>query len=464
MTENFNCDVVVIGSGTGGYSAAFRAADLGKNVIIIEIQNNICVVCLNVGCIPSKTLLHAAKVITEAKELQQHGIDFGNPKIDINKLRKLKNQVVSQLTGGLNALAKKRKVKILKGEAKFQDAYSLNINDKYIVNFKHAIIAAGSTPTKLPFIPHNDKRILDSTSALELSKTDGKMLILGGGVIGLEMATVYQALGCEIHVVEFMDQLIPGADTDIMKIFYKQVKKHFTNIMLETKVIAVEAKEDGLHVKFSGKNAPSEIQVFDQILVAVGRRPNGKLLDAEKAGIKVSDAGFIEVSSSMRTNVKHIFAIGDIIGQPMLAHKASTEAHVAAEVIAGKKHEYKPMCIPSVAYTDPEIAWTGMTENEAKKSGINFQKSIFPWLASGRALSSQRSEGITKLLINKCTGRIIGGAIIGINAGELISEISLAIEMCCDVEDVALTIHPHPTLSETIKLAAEVYLGTITDF
>lgn len=456
--------VVVIGSGPGGYSAAFRAADLGLNVTLVE-SDTIGGVCLNVGCIPSKTLLHAAKVMAEAQEMAEHGINFAKPKIDARKLVVWKNQVVKNLTGGLDALARKRKVTVINGVAEFASEHKITVTTakaKQEIEFEHAIIAAGSRPVVLPFLP-KDSRIIDSTGALELKKIEGEMLIIGGGIIGLEMATVYHALGAKITVVEMMDQLISGCDKDIVAPLFKRIDAQYKKIMLNTKVTAVEAKRDGLWVNFAGDQAPAKPQRFDQILVAVGRTPNSKTLAAEKAGVRVDERGFIPVDSQQRTNVPHIFAIGDIVGNPMLAHKATPEGRIAAEVIAGKKHYFTPKCIPAVAYTDPEIAWTGLTETEAKAQNIDYGKGVFPWIASGRSLSMGRNEGLTKLLFDNKTNKIIGAGIVGPNAGELISEVSLAIEMGCDVEDISLTIHPHPTLSETVMLAAEIFEGTITD-
>jgi dihydrolipoamide dehydrogenase len=458
-------EVVVLGSGPGGYAAAFRAADLGKKVILVERYENIGGVCLNVGCIPSKALLHAAKVIDETHEMSDCGIDFGKPKIDTKKLRDWKNKVVTKLTGGLKMLAKQRKVEIVQGVGQFISSHKLEVTGpkgKQTIQFDNAIIASGSSPVKLPFLP-DDPRIIDSTGALELEETQCKMLVIGGGIIGLEMATVYHALGAEISIVELMDQVIPGCDKDIVMPLQKRIQKRYKNILLKTKVTKVEAKKDGLWVTFEGENAPTEPQKFDRILCAVGRRPNGDLVAADKAGVKVDERGFIAVDKQMRTNVSHIFAIGDVAGNPMLAHKATPEGRLAAEVIAGKKHYFDATCIPSVAYTDPEVAWVGVTENEAKAKGIQYGKGVFPWAASGRSLSIGRDEGLTKLIIDEKTHRVIGGAMVGPNAGELVAEVGLAIEMGCDVEDIALTIHPHPTLSETIAMAAEVYEGTITD-
>lgn len=465
MSTELQTEVVVLGSGPGGYTAAFRAADLGKKVILVERYESIGGVCLNVGCIPSKALLHAAKVLDEAHEVAECGIDFGKPKIDTKKLRDWKNKVVSRLTGGLKALAKQRKVEIVQGVGKFISSHQLEVETskgKQVIKFENAIIAAGSRPVKLPFLP-DDPRIIDSTGALELEDTQAKMLVIGGGIIGLEMATVYHALGAEITVVELMDQIIPGADKDVVMPLFKRIQKRYKNILLKTKVTKVEAKKDGLWVTFEGEGAPDKPERFDRILCAVGRRPNGDQIAADKAGVKVDERGFIAVDKQLRTNVSHIFAIGDIAGNPMLAHKAIPEGRVAAEVIAGKKHYFDVKCIPSVAYTDPEVAWVGITENEAKAKGIQYGKGSFPWAASGRALSIGRDEGLTKLIIDEKTHRVIGGAAVGPNAGELVAEIGLAIEMGCDVEDVSLTVHAHPTLSETVAMAAEVFEGTITD-
>lgn len=458
--------LAVLGSGPGGYTAAFRAADLGQKVILIEKFESIGGVCLNVGCIPSKALLHIAKVLDEAQEVAAHGVEFGEPKLDIDKIRGWKAGVVTRLTGGLKALAKQRKVEILQGIGKFisdkEIEVELSSGKKEVVKFENAIIAVGSKPVKLPFVPE-DPRIFDSTGALELKKTDGSLLVLGGGIIGLEMATVYSALGCNISIVEMMDQLIPGADTDVVKPLHRRLTKKYDNIYLKTKVTKVEAKKDGIYVTFEGDKAPKEPQKFDQVLVGVGRVPNGKLIGADKAGVNVDERGFIAVDKQMRTNISNIFAIGDVVGQPMLAHKAVPEGRVAAEVISGKKHYFDPACIPGVAYTDPEIAWTGVTEVQAKEQGINYGKGVFPWAASGRALSIGRDEGMTKVIFDQDTNRIIGAGIVGPNAGELIAEACLAIEMGCDAEDISLTIHPHPTLSESLAMATEVFEGTITD-
>ena len=463
--QTIKTEVVVLGSGPGGYTAGFRAADLGKQVVIVERFPTLGGVCLNVGCIPSKALLHVARVITEAEHLSEHGVNFGKPKCDLKKITEWKQSVVKKLTGGLSMLAKQRKVTVITGVGKFISPNALEVDnqgDKTKIEFTHAIIAAGSEAVKLPFIPE-DPRIFTSTGALRLESAKGDLLVIGGGIIGLEMGTVYAALGANVHVVEFMDQLMPGADKDLVKPLHNRMKKSFKSIMLKTKVTAVEAKKEGLYVTFSGDQAPTKPQRFDQILVAVGRKPNGLVIGAEAAGVKVNDRGFIAVDKQQRTNIPHIFAIGDIVGQPMLAHKAMPEGKVAAEVIAGKKHYFDPKCIPSVAYTDPEVAWVGVTETEAKQQGLNIETGVFPWAASGRALSMGREEGMTKIIFDAQTHRVIGGGIVGSTAGDLIAEIGLAIEMGCEAEDLALTIHPHPTTSETINAATEVFEGTITD-
>lgn len=465
MSKEIKAQVVVLGAGPGGYSAAFRCADLGLETVLIERYSALGGVCLNVGCIPSKALLHVAKVIEEAKALAEHGIVFGEPQTDIDKIRLWKEKVVGQLTNGIGGMAKMRKVTVVNGYGKFTSPNSIEVDGddgKTTVNFDNAIVAAGSRPIKLPFIPHEDPRIWDSTDALDLKEVPGKMLIMGGGIIGLEMGTAYHSLGSKIDVVEMFDQVIPAADKDIVRVYTKRIKNKF-NLMLETKVTAVEAKEDGIYVTMEGKKAPAEPERYDAVLVAIGRVPNGKLLDAEKAGIEVDDRGFINVDKQMRTNVPHIHAIGDIVGQPMLAHKGVHEGHVAAEVISGKKHYFDPKVIPSIAYTEPEVAWVGKTEKEAKEEGIKYEVSTFPWTASGRAIASDCSDGMTKLIFDKESHRIIGGAIVGTNGGELLGEIGLAIEMGCDAEDIALTIHAHPTLHESVGLAAEVFEGTITD-
>lgn len=461
MNKEIKTEVVVLGSGPGGYTAAFRAADLGKKVILVERYETIGGVCLNVGCIPSKALLHTAKVIDDAASMSEHGVTFGKPKIEIDKIFAWKEGVVKRLTSGLKMLAKQRQVEIVTGVGKFISPNQLVVGDTTIT-FQNAIIAAGSQPVKLPFLP-DDPRIIDSTGALELKHTKGEMLVIGGGIIGLEMATVYHALGVAVTVVEALGQLIPAADADVVLPLQKRITKQYKQILLNTKVTKVEAKKDGLWVTFEGSAAPEKPQRFDSILVAVGRVPNGRLIGADQAGVKIDERGFIPVDKQQRTNVPHIFAIGDIVGNPMLAHKASNEGRVAAEVIAGLKHFFDPKCIPSVAYTDPEIAWVGITEAEAKAQGIAYGKGVFPWAASGRSLSMGRDEGLTKLLFDKTTHRVIGAGIVGPNAGELIAEMGLAIEMGCEAEDIALTIHPHPTLSESIAMASEVFEGTITD-
>ncbi|QDP72641.1 dihydrolipoyl dehydrogenase [Legionella israelensis] len=465
MSKKIKTDVVVLGSGPGGYTAAFRAADLGKKVVLVERYESIGGVCLNVGCIPSKALLHVAKVLDESREMTEQGISFGKPKIETKKLLEWKNSVVGKLTGGLKSLAKQRKVEIVTGVGKFSGSHQLEVESKegtVEIEFENAIIAVGSESVKLSFIPE-DKRIFSSTGALELNDIKGDLLVLGGGIIGMEMATVYSALGVKVTVVEFMDQLIPGADGDLVKILQKHMEKKGVKFLLKTKVTAMEAKKDGIYVSMEGEHKTEKPVCYQQVLVSVGRKPNGGEIAADKAGVEVDDRGFIKVDKQMRTNIEHIFAIGDVVGQPMLAHKAIPEGRVAAEVIAGKKHYFEPQCIASVAYTDPELAWAGLTEKEAKEKGIKYEKGSFPWAASGRALSVARAEGLTKLLFDPDTNRILGAGIVGVNAGDLISETALAIEMGCDVEDIALTIHPHPTLSETIGLSAEVFEGTVTD-
>lgn len=465
MSNEIKTQVVVLGAGPGGYSAAFRAADLGLDVVLVERYSTLGGVCLNVGCIPSKALLHLSKHIEDAKHLGDAGVEFKEPKIDLDKIRSHKEKVVKQLTGGLDQMSKMRKVKVVTGHGEFTGANELKVSgDKdTTIKFDNAIIAAGSRPVELPFIPHDDDRIWDSTDALELPFVPKKMLLLGGGIIGLEMGCVYSSLGTKLDVVEFMDQLIPAADKDLVKVFTKEMKKKFDNIMLETKASKVEAKKDGIHVTFEGKNAPEKPVKYDAVLVAVGRRPNGDKIAADKAGIEVDDKGFINVDKQMRTNVDNIFAIGDLVGQPMLAHKAVHEGHVAAEVIAGKKHYFDPKVIPSIAYTDPEVAWAGVTEKEAKEQGIEYEAVTFPWSASGRAIASSATNGFTKLIFDKQNDRIIGGAMVGSHAGELLGEICLAIEMGSDAEDIALTVHAHPTLHESVGLAAEIYEGSITD-
>ncbi|MEN9750735.1 MAG: hypothetical protein RIR23_794 [Pseudomonadota bacterium] len=459
-------EVVVLGSGPGGYTAAFRAADLGKKVILIERYGTLGGVCLNVGCIPSKALLHTAKVITEAEETAQHGVSFGPPDINLEKIRHWKaNDVVGKLTQGLSAMAKQRQVTVIQGVGEFTTPHQIKVTkadgQTETVGFEHCIIAAGSQSTKFPGVK-DDPRIMDSTGALELKDIPKRFLIVGGGIIGLEMGTVYDALGSKVSVVELSDGLIQGCDRDLVRPLQKRMEQRFEKIMLNTKVTSIEPKADGIHVSFESEGK-SESQMYDRVLIAIGRRPNGKAIKAEVAGVTVTDQGFIPVNKQMRTNVSHIFAIGDIVGQPMLAHKATHEGKVAAEVIAGHKVEFQALTIPSVAYTDPEVAWAGITEIEAKQKNIEIEKASFPWAASGRALSNNRSEGTTKLIFDKETHRLIGAGITGVNAGELIAETVLAIEMGADAHDLGLTIHPHPTLSETVCFAAEVKEGTITD-
>ena len=464
-TGDLHAEVLVLGAGPGGYSAAFRAADLGKKVMLVERWPTLGGVCLNVGCIPSKALLHAAKVIDDAAEMGHSGIRFGKPEVDLDKLRGWKEGVVKRLTGGLSGLAKQRKVTVMTGLGRFTASNQLTVDSdagSKTITFDQAIIAAGSEPVTLPFVPHGDPRVVDSTGALDLADVPKRLLVIGGGIIGLEMATVYSALGSAVTVVELMDQIIPGADRDLVTPLMKRIEKRYAGIHLKTKVLKVEAGADGLTAQFEGpKGTTSEL--FDQVLVAVGRRPNGRLLGAENAGVAVDERGFIPVDKQMRTSAPHIFAIGDVVGQPMLAHKAVHEGHVAAEVASGQNSHFDAKCIPSVAYTDPEVAWTGLTENECKAQGIKYGKGVFPWAASGRSLSLGRDEGLTKLLFDEATHRVIGAGIVGPNAGDLIAEAALAIEMGADAQDVGLTIHPHPTLSESIGMAAEAFEGTITD-
>ena len=464
--ESETYDIAVLGSGPGGYTAAFRAADLGKSVVLIERYKTIGGVCLNVGCIPSKALLHTAKVITDAEDTSNHGVVFNTPDIDLEKLRDWKsNKVVKKLTMGLAQMAKQRKVEIREGDGKFISPNEISVTNKdgnsRLIKFQSAIIAAGSQPTKIPNTP-NDDRIMDSTGALELKDIPKKLLIIGGGIIGLEMGTVYDAMGSDVSLVELTDELIQGCDPDIVRPLQKRMDKRFENIWLGTKVTKLEAKKEGILVHFEGPEAPTE-KLFDKVLVAVGRKPNGHNIDANKAGVNVDDHGFIATDKQMRTNVNHIFAIGDIVGQPMLAHKATHEGKIAAEVIAGEKVEFQALTIPSVAYTDPEIAWAGITEDEAKEKNIAIEKAVFPWAASGRAISTNRTEGMTKLIFDKKTNRIIGAGIVGTNAGELIAETVLSIEMGADANDIGLSIHPHPTLSESVAMASEIKEGTITD-
>ncbi len=465
-TADIECDTLVLGAGPGGYTAAFRAADLGQKVVLIERYASLGGVCLNVGCIPSKALLHAAKVITEAEEMSHFGVKLGVPEINLDALRGWKEGVIKKLTGGLSGLAKARKVQVVQGKGAFTSSNSLSVETAEgakTIAFKNAIIAAGSSVVKIPGFPYDDPRLVDSTGALELRQIPKRMLVIGGGIIGLEMACVYDALGSKVSVVEFADGLIPAADRDIVKPLQKRIEKRYEAIMLKTKVTKLEARANGLLASFEGDNAPAEPQLYDMVLLAVGRRPNGKDIAADKAGVVVNERGFIPVDRQQRTNVPNIFAIGDICGDPMLAHKATNEAKVAAEVIAGHKVAFDAMTIPSVAYTDPEIAWMGVTEAEAKAKGIPFEKASFPWAASGRALAMGRDDGLTKLLWDPTTKRIIGAGIVGVNAGELLAETVLAMEMGADLEDLALTVHAHPTLSETPMFAAEMGLGSITD-
>ena len=465
-TPDLICDIAVLGSGPGGYTAAFRASDLGKKVILIERYSTIGGVCLNVGCIPSKALLHTAKVITDAEDTAHHGVTFSKPEIDLEQLRNWKsNKVVKKLTMGLSQMAKQRNVEIVEGTGVFLSPHQIEVTmaDKStkVISFDAAIIAAGSQPTSIPGTP-DDPRIMDSTGALELKDIPKKLLIVGGGIIGLEMGTVYDALGSSVSVVELTDGLIQGCDRDIVRPLHKRMEKRFENIWLETKVTKIEAKKEGIMVHFEGDNSPKK-ETFDRVLVSVGRKPNGHKIDAVKAGVDVDEQGFIAANKQMKTNVDHIYAIGDIIGQPMLAHKATHEGKIAAEVIAGEKVEFQAMTIPSVAYTDPEIAWAGVTEEDAKTQNIEIEKAVFPWAASGRAIATNRTEGMTKLIFDKKTNRIIGAGIVGTNAGELIAETVLSIEMGADAHDIGLSIHPHPTLSESVAMASEIKEGTITD-
>ena len=474
---DIECDVLVLGAGPGGYSAAFRSADLGKKTVLVERYATLGGVCLNVGCIPSKALLHVAAVMDEAAHFESIGVNFAKPTLDIDKLRAHKSKVVGKLTGGLNTMAKARKVTVVRGAGMFIGPHRLQVDlttgdgrntsgEKKVVRFAKAIIAAGSQSVNLPFIEKSapdDPRIVDSTGALELSAVPKRMLVIGGGIIGLEMATVYSALGARVEVVEMLDGLMTGADRDLVKVWQKFNEKRFDKVMLKTRSVGVEAKTDGIAVRFEGEQAPSDAQLYDLVLLSVGRSPNGKTIGADKAGVTVTDRGFIEVDRQMRTNVPHIFAIGDIVGNPMLAHKAVHEGHVAAEAAAGEKSYFDARVIPSVAYTDPEIAWAGVTEEEAKTQGIKVKVGKFPWQASGRAIANGRDEGFTKLIFDEATHRIIGGGIVGTHAGDLISEVALAIEMGADAVDIGKTIHPHPTLGESIGMAAEVAHGTCTD-
>ena len=470
---DIECDMLVIGGGPGGYSAAFRAADLGMKVVIVERYATLGGVCLNVGCIPSKALLHTVAVMEEAKAFAAHGIRFGAPEVDLDALRAYKDKVVARMTGGLGGMAKGRKVTIVRGYAKFLDPHHVVVDltegtgqqttgNEQVVRFSQAIIAAGSEPVQLPFLP-KDERIIDSTGALALKFIPKRMLVIGGGIIGLEMATVYASLGAQVDVVEMLDGVMAGADRDLVKVWQKHNEKRLGKLMVKTKTTAAEATPEGIRVSFEGEHAPAEPQVYDLVLSAVGRTPNGKKLAAENAGVAVGDRGFIEVDSQMRTNVPHIFAIGDIVGQPMLAHKAVHEAHVAAEAAAGQKRHFDARVIPAVAYTDPEVAWVGISEDEAKAKGVTLGKAVFPWMASGRAVANGRDEGFTKLLFDPETHRILGGSIVGTSAGDMIGELALAIEMGADAADIGHTIHPHPTLGESIGMAAEVFEGVCTD-
>jgi dihydrolipoamide dehydrogenase len=470
LDADYHAEVLVLGAGPGGYTAAFRAADLGKKVVLVERYATLGGVCLNVGCIPSKALLHAARVIADAEEMGQFGVSFGEPKTDLEKLRGWKNSVVGKLTKGLAALAKGRKVTVVEGKAQFASPHTLEVQTKEgkkVVSFDHCIIAAGSQSAQIPGFPYDDKRLMDSTGALLLDDVPKRLLVIGGGIIGLEMATVYDALGAKVSVVEFMDRLIPGADPDIVKPLARRIEKRYERIMLKTKVAKIEALAEGLRATFESADAggtPPAPEVYDRVLLAVGRRPNGGNIGADKAGVNVNDRGWIPVDRQMRTNVPHIFAIGDIVGEPMLAHKATHEGKLAAEVIAGMEHHaWEARTIPSVAYTDPEVAWMGLSEPEAKAQGVEYEKAVFPWAASGRALGMGREEGLTKVLFEKGSKRILGAGIVGVNAGELIAETVLALEMGADAEDIGLTIHPHPTLSETVFFSAEIAEGSITD-
>ncbi|CCD28999.1 lipoamide dehydrogenase, E3 component [Candidatus Glomeribacter gigasporarum BEG34] len=463
--KNLECDVLVLGAGPGGYAAAFRAADLGLKTILVEREPTLGGVCLNVGCIPSKALLHTAHILQEARALAAHGIDFGAPKIDLDKLRAFKSGVVSKLTTGLASLARARKVQVVTGTGSFVNTHHLEAETQdgtTRIQFRQAIIAAGSEPVKLPFLPI-DSRIVDSTGALELPCQPERMLVIGGGIIGLEMATVYAALGTQVDVVERQDGLMMGADRDLVNVWQSFNRQRFANLMLNTQTVQAEAKDEGIHIRFEGVAAPSQLQRYDLVLVAVGRTPNGAAIGADKAGVRVTERGLIEVDHQQRTNVPHIYAVGDIVGQPMLAHKAVHEAHVAAAAAAGEKSVFDALQIPSVAYTDPEVAWTGKTEAQCQAEGIPYEKAVFPWAASGRAASNARDEGLTKLLFDSNTHRLIGGGIAGICAGDLIGEICLAIEMGADATDIGRTIHPHPTLCESVGMAAEWFEGVCTD-
>jgi len=469
LDADLHAEVLVLGAGPGGYTAAFRSADLGKKVVLVERYPSLGGVCLNVGCIPSKALLHAARVIADAEEMTHYGVEFTAPRTNLDKLRAWKDSVVAKLTKGLAGLAKARKVTVVEGNAQFASPHTLEVETKEgkkVVSFEHCIIAAGSQSARIPGFPYDDPRLMDSTGALQLKEVPKRLLIIGGGIIGLEMATVYDALGSHVTVVEFMDRLIPGADPDIVKPLARRIEKRYEKILLKTKVAKIDATPEGLKATFEGAggaDAPAS-ETFDRVLLAVGRRPNGKNIGADKAGVNVNERGWIPVDKQMRTNVPHIFAIGDIVGEPMLAHKATHEGKLAAEVIAGMSHHaWEARTIPSVAYTDPEVAWMGLSEPEAKEAGVEYEKAVFPWAASGRALGMGREEGLTKILYEKGTKRILGAGIVGVNAGELIAETVLALEMGADAEDIGLTIHPHPTLSETVFFTAEMAEGSITD-
>jgi dihydrolipoamide dehydrogenase len=469
LDADMHAEVLVLGAGPGGYTAAFRAADLGKKVILVERYATLGGVCLNVGCIPSKALLHAARVIADAEEMSQFGVEFGPPRTNLGKLRAWKESVVGKLTKGLASLAKARKVTVVEGKGEFASPHTLEVQTKEgkkVVSFDHCIIAAGSQSAQIPGLPYDDPRLMDSTGALELADIPKRLLIIGGGIIGLEMATVYDALGAKVTVVEFMDRLIPGADPDIVKPLARRIEKRYEKILLKTRVAKIESTSVGLKAFFEnaeGGAGPAP-EIYDRVLLAVGRRPNGRAIGADKAGVNVSERGWIPVDRQMRTNVPHIFAIGDIVGEPMLAHKATHEGKLAAEVISGMSHHvWEAKTIPSVAYTDPEVAWMGLSEAEAREQGVEYEKSVFPWAASGRALGMGREEGLTKVLYEKGSNRILGAGIVGVNAGELIAETVLALEMGADAEDIGLTIHPHPTLSETFYFSAEMAEGTITD-
>lgn len=464
-SADLDCEVLVLGAGPGGYTAAFRAADLGKKVILVEKHPTLGGVCLNVGCIPSKALLHVAKVINEAEEISHHGVSFGKPKLEIDKIRGFKDGIIKKLTGGLSGLSKQRKVTVVQGVAEFSSSNTLEVktpDGKKTIRFTNAIIAAGSHSFKIPGLPE-DERIMDSTGALAMTNIPKSMLVIGGGIIGLEMAEVYSSLGTEITVVELGDGLIPGADRDVVKVLENRIKKRYKAIYTKTKCAKIEAKKDAIHVTFDGENAPSTVQKFEKVLVAAGRRPNGKTIGAEKAGVTVNEQGFIPVDKQGHTNVPHIYAIGDIVGQPMLAHKATHEGRIAAENCAGQKSYFDARIIPGIAYTDPEVAWMGVTEAEAKAQGLEIEVGKFPWAASGRALGNGRDDGFTKIITDKKTHKIIGAAIVGVNAGELLAETVLALEMDCDIHDIGLTVHAHPTLSESVAFACEIIDGSITD-